>query len=71
LECIVLRIVFDMTLMILEVFDNVLLLAKLSVEELRVALELIAQTLVRCIKELCFITNSLEERVIDFILDVV
>ena len=71
LQRIVLAVVFDVSLMILQVFHDVLLLAQLGIEELRVGLELVAQALVGRVQELGLIADALEERVVYFILNVV
>jgi hypothetical protein len=57
--------------MILKILHNVLLLSELCIEEFGVALELIGQPFVRSIEELGFISDSLEECVINFVLDIV
>ena len=48
-----------MLLVGLQVFDYVLLLAQLGVEELRIRFELIGEALLRLIQELSFVGNSL------------
>ena len=60
-----------MSLMILEVLHDVLLLSELSIKELRVALELVGEALVRCVQELGLVCDSLQESIIDLILNVV
>ena len=55
----------------LEVLHDALLLSKLRVEELRVALELVGETLLRLVDELGFVTDSLQESIIDLSLDIV
>jgi hypothetical protein len=57
--------------MILEVLHDVLLLSELSIKELRVALELVGEALVRCVQELGLVCDSLQESIIDLILNVV
>ena len=71
LESVVFRVVLNMALVILQVLDNVLLLSELSVEEILVALEFVTESLVRCVHEFGFISNSLKEGIIDLILNVV
>jgi hypothetical protein len=56
---------------ILQVLHNIFLLSELGIEELRIAFELIAQSLVWSIEEFSLITDSLKESVIDFILNIV
>lgn len=60
-----------MLLVSLEVLHDVLLLAQLRVEELRVRLELIGESLVGLVQELGLVADSLEESIIDLSLDVV
>ena len=71
LESVVLRVILYVSLMILKILHNVLLLSELSIEEFGVALELIGQAFVRSIEELGFISDSLEECVVNFVLDIV
>jgi len=58
-------------LVVLQVLHYVLLLSQLGIEELRVALELLAQTLIRGVQEPRFVPDALEEGVVDLVLNVV
>lgn len=60
-----------MPLVILEVFHDVLLLSQLRIEELGVGLELVGEALVRRVQEFRLIRDSLQEGVINLVLDVI
>jgi len=71
LHCVVFTVVLDVPLMIFQIFHYVFLLSQFGIKEFRIALEFRGQTFVRCVQKLCLISDSLEEGVIDFILDVI
>ena len=68
---VVLGVVLDVLLVSLQVLHDRLLLSQLGVEELRVRLELVRQTLLRLVDELGLVPNSLQEGIVDLSLDVV
>ena len=68
---VVLRVVLDVLLVRLQVFDDVFLLPQFGVEVFGVRLELVRKSLLWLTQELGFVSDSLQERVVDLGLDVV
>lgn len=64
-------VILDVLLVRFEIVQDVVLLSQLGVEEVRVALELVRQFLLRLADELALVVDSLEEGFVDLRLDVV
>ena len=71
LLCVRFSIVLNVLLVSLQVLDYVLLLAQLGIEEFRIRLELICETLLRLVQEFGFVCDSLQECIVNLGLNVV
>jgi len=64
-------VVLDVLLVRLEVIEDIVLLSEFCIEEVRVALELVGQLLIRLVDELGLVSDSLQKCFVDLRLNVV
>lgn len=68
---IIFRVVLDVLLMGFKILNDVFLLSQLCIEEILVAFKFICQFLIRLVNELSFVSNSLQECIVDLSLNVI